>query len=141
MSDAITRHINSSVQKAYEWLADLELELGTGDRQVAYRALRSVMHALRDRLPVEEATHLAAELPMILRGLFYEGWQLAHKPEKLSLDSFLERVVVNYDAPEAPDPMRVARAVLALFKKRISAGEIKDVRQALPQDLQELWQS
>ena len=47
--------------------------LGTDDRQDAYRAVRGVLHTLRDRLPVEESAQLAAQLPTLLRGVFYEG--------------------------------------------------------------------
>jgi len=138
MSDSVSRNINSSVQKTYEWLAELEHELHITDRQAAYHALRSVLHALRDRLPVEEAAHLAAELPMVLRGMYYEGWRPTHKPEKLNREAFLERVSEGYGAPLPPDPQRMTEAVLAVVQRRIAPGEIADVRGTLPKDLREL---
>lgn len=138
MSDTVTRNINATVQKTYEWLVDVEEELHTDDRQMAYHALRSVLHALRDRLPVDEAADLAAELPLILRGLYYEGWRPAHKPEKLDLKEFLDRVMANYDAPSPADPRRLAEAVLAVLDKRVAAGEMSDVRGTLPKDILEL---
>lgn len=141
MNDPITRNINSSVQKTYEWLVDMERELHTGDRQIAYHALRSVLHALRDRLPVGEAVDLAAELPMLLRGLYYEGWQPTHKPEKLNREEFLNKIAANYGAPSTPDPLRFTRAVLSVLEMRVASGEMSDVRLALPKDIQELWPS
>ena len=141
MSDSVTRNINAAVQKTYEWIADLEQELGINDHQLAYQALRSVLHALRDRLPIEEAAHFAAELPVILRGVFYEGWQPAHKPEKLTPETFLERVIANYGAPACPEPLFLTRAVLALFDKRIASGEMADVRSVLPKNMDVLWQT
>jgi uncharacterized protein (DUF2267 family) len=139
MSDPVTRNINSAVQKTYEWLVDVEQELHTDDRQVAYHALRAVFHALRDRLPVEEAAHLAAELPVLLRGLYYEGWRPSHKPEKLDCEEFLARVAAGYGASPALDPLRLTHAVLTVLDKRVVVGEMNDVRGALPKDFMELW--
>jgi uncharacterized protein (DUF2267 family) len=115
MSDSVTRNINSSVQKTYEWLVDMEGELLTADRQIAYHALRSVLHALRDRLSPNEASDLAAQLPTYLRGVFYEGWKPANKPEKFNLDEFLNRVASNYDAALPAEPLRFTEAVLGEF--------------------------
>lgn len=139
MSDSVTRNINSAVQKTYEWLVDVEQELHTDDRQVAYHALRAVLHALRDRLPVEEAAHLASELPILLRGLYYEGWRPSHKPEKLDRDEFLARVAETYDASPTFDPLWLTHAVLAVLDKRVAAGEMSDIRGTLPKDFIELW--
>jgi Uncharacterized conserved protein (DUF2267) len=43
-------------------------------------ALRSVLHVLRNRLTPEQAVHLGAQLPLLVRGIFYEGWRIAGKP-------------------------------------------------------------
>jgi len=139
MSDSVTRNINSAVQKTYEWLVDVEQELHTDDRQVAYHALRAVLHALRDRLPVEEAAHLAAELPVFLRGLYYEGWRPCHKPDKLDFAGFLARVAASYEAGPSLDPLRITHAVMAVLDRRVAAGEMNDIRGALPKNFIELW--
>jgi uncharacterized protein (DUF2267 family) len=139
MSDSVTSNINSSVQKTYEWIADVESELHSSSRQEAYHALRSVLHALRDRLTVEEAAHLAAQLPGVLRGVYYESWSPANKPDKLGKHEFLDRIKGEYAAAGHADPHRCATAVFAVLRKRISAGEIQDIRSMLPKDIQELW--
>ena len=41
-----------------------------GDHRSAYRALRSVLHVLRNRLTPEQAVHLGAQLPLLVRGIF-----------------------------------------------------------------------
>lgn len=64
----------NTLQKTHLWLDDLMAELGWQDRHKAYLALRAVLHTLRDRLTVEEAAHLGAQLPMLIRGFYYEGW-------------------------------------------------------------------
>jgi uncharacterized protein (DUF2267 family) len=61
-----------TLQKTNEWLTRLATELAGDDRQLAYRALRASLHALRDRLIVDEAAHLGAQLPLLVRGIYYE---------------------------------------------------------------------
>jgi uncharacterized protein (DUF2267 family) len=54
----------------------------------AYQALRGTLHALRDRLPKEEAVQLAAQLPLLIKGMYYDGWTLRDKPEKFEKEEF-----------------------------------------------------
>ena len=69
--------LDRSVEKANLWITEVAAGLETGDRHEAYRVLRAFLHVLRDRLPVLEAAQLAAQLPLLIRGVFYEGWQPA----------------------------------------------------------------
>ena len=110
------------------------------DSQRAYRALRAVLHALRDRLHPEEAAGFAAQLPLLVRGTFYEGWHPGGKPIKTrSADDFLAPVADAFrDEPPAV-PTDVARAVFTVVKRHLSAGEVADVIAALPDDVQTLW--
>jgi uncharacterized protein (DUF2267 family) len=41
-----------------------------------------LLHAPRDRLPPEVAVHLGAQFPMLVRGVYYEGWHMAGKLTK-----------------------------------------------------------
>ena len=69
--------IDHSVETTHIWLNELAAELGTEDHRHAYRVLRAVLHAVRDRLTVDEAAQLAAQLPELIRGIYYEGWDRA----------------------------------------------------------------
>lgn len=141
MSNTNVSSLDSTIHKTNTWLKELREELHTDESQFAYQALRSVLHSLRDRLTADEAADLAAELPMLVRGIFYEGWKPAGKPVKVrSREAFLQQVSEKITAPGPIDPSRIAAAVFSVLKKRISDGEIQDVRQNLPQDLQELWE-
>lgn len=69
-----------AVETAHEWLAKVARQLGTDDRRFAHRVLRAWLHAVRDRIGVNSAAHLSAQLPALLRGEFFEGWQPSHVP-------------------------------------------------------------
>ena len=79
--------VDSSIQKTTEWLRDVKAELGWDDEARAYQALRGTLHALRDRLPAGEAVHLAAEMPMLIRGLYFEGGSRSAAPSAPSRTS------------------------------------------------------
>lgn len=123
------------------WLKDLMERLSFADRNDAYRALRVTLHALRDRLPVNLAAGLAAQMPMLVRGFYYEGWRPAATPSddrteedfSAHIAQALERTQTDLDAGE------IARAVFALLNERISAGEIDNVKKSLPKDIREMW--
>lgn len=131
-----------TIQITNLWLKELMEKLGTEDRHRAYLALRSVLHALRDRLTVDEAAHLGAQLPMLVRGLYYEGYHPAHKPLKeRSREEFLAHIVEQFRKDPDVDPEQIARAVFALLSDKITKGEIQDVRYSLPSAIRELWPS
>ena len=60
---------DTTVQETNLWLKAIMEGLHTDDRHLAYVALRATLHALRDRIGPENAVHLAAQLPMLVRGL------------------------------------------------------------------------
>ena len=83
--------LDRAVHAANEWLSDLMAEIGE-DRRSAYRMLRAFLHLLRDRLTVEERAHLAAQLPHLWRGVFYEGWVPSRTPDSFrDRETFLQR--------------------------------------------------
>jgi uncharacterized protein (DUF2267 family) len=135
--------IDTTVQKTYRWLRDLGEELHEEDTHHNYQVLRAVLHVLRDSLPVNEAADMAAQLPMLVRGLYYEGWHPAKTPLKLrSRDEFLSRIHETFPPSSMiVDPERFARAVFALLEKHLTAGELHQVRSNLPLNVQSLWPS
>ncbi len=132
---------DKTVQKANTWLKEIMELQGWDDRTKAYLALRTVLHLLRDRLPMEEAMHFAAELPLILRGMFFEGWSPDYMPVKMNREEFLASVTAAF--ADDPDIIaeHVVKTVLKVVDNRISQGEISDIKAILPRDLQEFWPS
>ena len=131
--------LDRSVEKANIWINDVAAELGTADRHEAYRALRAFLHALRDRLPVPEAAQLSSQLPLLIRGIYFEGWQPGHAPVLYRHPSdFLDRVAREaklHGDTEASFAVEAAARVLA---RHVSGGEMEDVARTLPAELRQL---
>jgi uncharacterized protein (DUF2267 family) len=131
--------IERSVEKTHIWLKELAEEFGGGDRVYAYRALRAVLHALRDRLPVEVAAKFAAQLPTLIRGIYYEDWDPSRTPLAIhDVDAFLERVVEEGRMAGETEASLAGEAVARVLRKHVSAGEIDDVLAVLPDALKGL---
>ena len=131
---------DTTVQEANLWLKGIMEGLHTEDRHLAYLALRAVLHALRDRLRPDQAVHLAAQLPMLVRGLYYEGWRLAaaQTKERTRAD-FFEHIRNELPRSSAIDPNRAARAVFGVMWQKLDVGEVGKVIDFLPPELKELW--
>jgi|ERR1700730_8445493 uncharacterized protein (DUF2267 family) len=128
-----------TIHKTNIWLKDLMEVLDCQDRHEAYVTLRATLHALRDRLTIEEVAQFAAQLPMLIRGFYYEGWDPTGKPLKeRHREEFLGRINQELRA-YALDPEQVARAVFHVLANRISEGEIEDVEHVLPGEIRDLW--
>jgi uncharacterized protein (DUF2267 family) len=135
--DAVER----SVHKTNEWLSELCAELRTEDREEAWRVTRAYLQTVRDRLAVDEAAELAAQLTYVLRGVFYEGFDPSRQPVKQRhrgefLNRFAERAQLG-DSEAAPHAVRAATRVLA---RHVTAGELDDVLSELPSEIREVVQ-
>ena len=141
MSSAVLEVFDASLQKTQVWLNDLMVELGWENRpQKACLALRTGLHALRDRLTAEGAVHLGAQLPILIRGVYYEGWKLTGKPVKERHKSeFLDHIAAVFRDDDTVDPEKVMRAVFKVLARHISKGEIENVKNSLPRSLRDLW--
>lgn len=132
--------VDTTVQKTYEWLGELRDELHMEDSQVAYHALKAVLHCLRDRLSVEDAAGLGAQLPTLVRGIYYDSWHPAHKPLKIrDRDEFLELVSERFGNIGVVQPERLVQVVLAVLEKHVSQGEVQKIQQSLPKPIRDLW--
>ena len=133
---------DNTVQTTNTWLNDLMLELGKDDRHLAYSAMRSVLHALRDRLTVEHASALGAQMPMLVRGFYFEGYKPHGKPTReRRKDQFLARIRHEMRRGSSLNPAEselMARAVLHTVKRHLGDGTMDRVKKALPRDLREL---
>jgi uncharacterized protein (DUF2267 family) len=125
-----TNRILNEIEEAYGWPRER--------RQQSYHALKAVLHALRDRLTVEEASDLAAQLPTLVRGLYYEGWKPAKVPVKMHGEEFLGRVRRDFPYDLEGDVELLVRRTLGALRHYVTVGEWDDIRSGLPKDMAEI---
>jgi len=128
--------LDHTVQETNIWLNGLEEELRLDNRQQAYNALRAVLHTLRDRLPPEVAIKLGAQLPILVRGIYYEGWHAAATPTReWHVEDFAEHVLSELPREFPVDAMIVARGVFEILWEKLDPGEFEKVLNHLPASL------
>lgn len=135
--------VDSTVQKTHEWLKDIAESLDTPDEKAAFAALRATLHALRDRLPRETAAQLGGQLPMLIRGMYYEGWDPSREPSRARHQAEFFDLVAHglKDHPQLHNVGRVTRVVFHAMATHLDPGERDKVMAALPQGIRELWPS
>lgn len=142
MTATQVRNLDASIHTTNEWLRDLQSKLGASDRGGAYIALRGVLKALRDRLPVDDAAHLGAQLPTVIRGVYYDQYRPAGQPKVVrEQDAFLAMIGDGFgDANNLGfGPEDAARAVFELLNEKIDSGEAQKARHVLNDELKALW--
>lgn len=130
----------ADIDDAIVWLKSfIELAGLRNDRDLAWGLFGAGLHALRDRLPDAVAIHLGAQLPTLVRGLYYADWDLKETPRKeRHKKPFLDRLDGAVVANKS-DPERIARATFGVLRERIDAGEVAKVLRHLPRELRQLW--
>ena len=133
--------IERSVHKTNELLSELVAELGHDDREDAWRILKGYLQVLRDELTLDEAAQLAAQLTLVVRGAFYEGFDPGHQPARLrNREEFLERLAEHAALSDAEDATEAAEAATKVLRRRVTEGEWDDVLSQLPTEVREVLQ-
>jgi uncharacterized protein (DUF2267 family) len=139
MTTASVDAIERTVHKTNEWLADLDRELGGESRAEAWRALRGYLQVLRDRLTLDEGAQLAAQLPQLLRGVFYEGFDPGNQPQPIrDREAFLALIAERARLDDPDEAAAVAAGATRVLRRHISEGEIDDVFAQLPAHIREV---
>lgn len=139
MSDTSIPAFSHAAQQAQQWVNELSEDLGWSDRR-AYHLLRVVLATLRDWLSPEEAADLSAQLPTLIRGIYFEGWDPSDAPvaERRKGD-FMARVRRAFEPETNADFDIAVKAVFALIDRHISQGESVQVRSSMKKSLRQLW--
>ena len=131
---------DTTLNETHQWLKAVEAELYPCDRHQAYMAMRAVIHTLRDRLAPGGAMRLAAQMPMLLRGVFVEGWRPDDTPVRThTAEGFVHTVAQALPADFDFDPEIVTRAVLKTLFVRMDGGAMAKVKDEVPADIRRLW--
>jgi uncharacterized protein (DUF2267 family) len=143
MRNHIPAVFQRTLDESLAWLDELVAALPGFTRDDAYHLLRAVLHPLRDQLTTAEAVDLGAQMPMLLRGMYLEGWRPGRQARPLtSREGFTFQVWqhVGRRLEMTDHPMESALfAVRQLLAHRISAGELRHVAHVLPKGIRELF--
>lgn len=127
---------DTTIQKTNIWLNEIMREMNWNEKRKAYFALRSTLHVLRDRMPIQEVVHLGSQLPLLIAGIYYEGWKPSIKRLRESHKvNFLDHLGTFYQNDLAADVNQIARAVFKVLKQQVSSGEIRDIQNILPSEM------
>ena len=130
---------DKTLQTTHTWLDEIMAELGP-DRQVAWHVLGAVLRALRDRLPLGLAVHLGAQLPLLVRGLYYDQWRPT--PDVLkqrSAEEFLSHVEEGLADTRPVNSRTATQAVFQVLNHYVDPNQVENVRAALPEPVRALW--
>jgi uncharacterized protein (DUF2267 family) len=126
-------------QTTHVWL-DGVMEVVGPDRQIAWHTLGAVLRTLRDRLPIGLAAHVGSQLPMLIRGLYYDQWEPEKEPQKTrDIEEFLEHVGEKLENIRPVHVEDATRAVFHVISRHIDHGQTEKVREALPEEIRRLW--
>ncbi|WP_051023387.1 DUF2267 domain-containing protein [Nocardia pneumoniae] len=126
-----------AIHTAHEWLRAIAEGLATDDRAFAHRALRAWLHTVRDRININATAHLSAQLPELLRGIFFEGWVPARVPGPHDVPSFLTQFAQEAGVSQ-DEAAALAGAVTDALAGLFSAGQLDHVFTLLPEDLRRI---
>ncbi|NCC23271.1 MAG: DUF2267 domain-containing protein [Alphaproteobacteria bacterium] len=133
-------NVQGALNTFQEWIVELTEMDGIRSPEEAYSALRAVLQTLRDRMPVEELAQFSAQLPMIARGIMFEGWDPTGKPEKFDMQEFVDAVRRKLAGKCGDiDPLSLVQNVFSTLDVHVSKGEMDDVRGVMPRDLKAMW--
>ena len=130
---------DKTLETTHVWLKEIMADLGP-DKQVAWKALSTVLHKLRDRLSINLAAHLGAQLPLLVRGVYYDQFEPAKMPtECRNREEFIAEVAEWLSDTRPVDPEDAIRSVFRVISLHISQGQVEHVKQALPKSLRQMW--
>lgn len=130
----------TTVQKSNLLLKDIENEFGWIDsKNRAYSLLRAVIQTIRDRLTVQEAADFGAQLPMLIRGVYYEGWKPSRMPVKFNRAEFIGEVERKFPSDPEISTEKTIRGVFKILEKHVAKEEINDIKNMLPKEFREFF--
>lgn len=132
--------IDEASHSANIWVRDLHERTGWEDKQRSFRLLRAVLHALRDHLTVDEAAQLAAQLPVLIRGIYFEGWNPSRTPVKeRTKEGFIAIVQKDFQTDPMGDAEHAIGAVFDVLDAHVSGGEMNHIRNSFTREMRDLF--
>lgn len=135
--------LDRAIQTTILWLNDIQEELNWDSRDNVYKATKAVLQSIRDRLSFEEVVHFSSNLPLVMKGMMMDGYDIRDKPLNIrSLDEFFETVQQNYDGQrrDIVNAGEASRAVMKVLKNKMG-GEVIKAGASMPGAIKKLFES
>jgi uncharacterized protein (DUF2267 family) len=133
-------NLENSIHKTNEWINEIKEELNWQDETTTYTVLEGTLQLIRDMLTVEEATDFGSQLPLVLRGTYYSNWDPSKTPKTMKRSDFVSKVHAHLGNNPDIEPNSTVRKILHIIDKKISEGEISDVKAQLPDEIKKYWE-
>lgn len=130
----------TTLQKTHIILKDIQRELGWGPERAheSYALLRVALHTLRDRLTMDQSIKFASQLPMLIRGFYFDGWNPHEVPIKMNKEEFLTAIQIEIPFAIDRNIEDLIRTVFNVIDSHLSPNEFKKIADTMPKDLQEV---
>lgn len=130
---------DATLQKTNIWLDEISEVLGV-NRHQAWGVLSAGLRSIRERLPVELAAHLGAQLPLLVRGTYYDQFRPAGQPLGYrTWEEFVQQMSSHLPATFDVDAGKAATAVFGVVTRHVTPEQVSKVRHALPEEVREHW--
>ena len=131
---------DKTLETTHVWLKEVMEDIGP-DRHLAWHVLSIVLQRIRDRLPLPLAAHLGAQLPMLIRGVYYDQFDPGRLPgDRMTREQFIEDVADGLRDTRPVDPLMAIGGVFGVLSRHVSEGQIRKVCDALPRSIRNMWQ-
>ena len=131
---------DKTVQTTNVWLNEIMQEIGP-DRRLAWKVLSVVLRKVRDRVPVELSAHLGAELPLLIRGAYYDQFEPAKQPmDCRNFQEFMDEVGEWLTDARPVNVRDAIHAVFATLSRHVPEGQIHKIQESLPKEIRTSWQ-
>src|SRR5207248_3611709 len=121
-------------------------ELGTSSRNKAARITRAVLHAIRDRLMPDDAVEFAQGLPMAIKGLYFDQYDLSRSPVRIRRrEDFINYILAKdkftdmEDFPDVEaDVVHAIQAVWRGLRATMDRGQLNKIKHELASGIVEM---
>lgn len=123
------------------FIKEVAYELGT-DRDRAARITRAILHAVRDRLPPDDAVQFAQGLPMALKGIYFDQYDISKTPVIIrGRERFIDFVcskdqfTAAYDFPNRQSVQEALRAVFFVLENNMDFGQVDQIKKLMNKEI------